>query len=347
MGRERRALDAAGRVRPGLGTTLKPILTNMDFRQSPLWRAQAQSVYCAPADNPSKGSAVREAWTLFRQVKTYDVVMTMGIRTAMIYGALCAVTGRPPKQVMTEIFIDAPRPHNPFWHLKTALYRRLARRAWGLIAFSTAETRTLAARYQLDPERVRFVPFCSPIDVGTYPETDPPYVFSGGRTSRDYALLLEMATCLPEIPFVVVCGKTDLSTAATLPNLTIHREIPKSEYLKWLQGAALVVLPLQPTERSTGQVVLLEAMACGKAVITSRTPGTEDYLVPGVSGEWVPPGDTNRMVSLCQQLWEDNARRRQLGTAARAAIEARHLPDHHAQGLLDAITAFTPTRPAD
>ena len=57
----------------------------------------------------------------------------------------------------------------------------------------------------------------------------------------------------------------------------------------------MVLVPLEAHVYSSGQVVILEAMALGKPVITSRVLGTEDYVVDGVDGLLVPPADAEAL----------------------------------------------------
>jgi len=80
--------------------------------------------------------------------------------------------------------------------------------------------------------------------------------------------------------------------------------------------------------------VLIEAAACGRAVITTDMPGCRDAIESGVTGILVPPHDVTALAAAIESLLQDPARRRALGSAGRALAErafaigsvvARHL----------------------
>ncbi len=98
-----------------------------------------------------------------------------------------------------------------------------------------------------------------------------------------------------------------------------------------LAQARLVVLP---SYREGMPKVLLEAAACGRAVVTTDVPGCRDAIEPGVTGVLVPPRDADALARAIRALLEDEARCRAMGLAARALAErefdvrrvvARHL----------------------
>ena len=69
-------------------------------------------------------------------------------------------------------------------------------------------------------------------------------------------------------------------------------------------------------------IALLEAMACARPVVASRTGGIPEVVEDGVSGILVTPGDALGLARVLATLERDPERRRRLGKAARARAEA-------------------------
>jgi len=67
--------------------------------------------------------------------------------------------------------------------------------------------------------------------------------------------------------------------------------------------------------------VLIEAAACGRAVITTDHPGCRDAIEPGQTGLLVPVRDSTALADAVQSLIEDPGRRMQMGLAGRALAE--------------------------
>ncbi len=317
------------------------IITNMTFWQSALWREQTDSIR-SPNQRYREstfGTALSDAWRLYLRRRAYDVVLTMGMRESMCYGLLCLLTGVRSKQIMTEVFIDHAQPERWMWRIKTALYAHIARRAIGIITNSSAEIASTAHRFNLPENRLRFVPLNATIPPEEAQEAAPPYILSAGRTLRDYDTLLQAAPEL-QVPVVIVCGKQDMSGARIPDNVKVLRELDRSQYLDRLRECAVVALPLQPTERSTGQVVLLEAMAMGKPVITTRAPGTMDYIHDGEDGLLVEHANPRALAQRCKELMASPEERRRIGSTARERVRQRHGNDAHARAKLEAIRAL-------
>jgi len=79
------------------------------------------------------------------------------------------------------------------------------------------------------------------------------------------------------------------------------------------------------TSRAEGTpVVLLEAMACAKAVVATRVGGIPEVVEDGVTGLLAEPGDREGIVSLVRTLLRDPVRRASIGGAARERILAAY-----------------------
>lgn len=319
------------------------ILTNMAYWQSSVWTAATTSIYPIADRDPDFLPWWREAWELYKRRRNYDVVLTMGVRESLAYGLLCAFTCVPSKQIFTEVFIDYPNPGSLVWRIKTALLRLVARRAIGVLTNSSMEVETNAERFGIPRERLIFVPMHGTIPDITPATLDEGYVLAAGRTLRDYASILHAAKKIPR-RILIICGATDLLETTIPDNVEVLREIPREIYLQKLRRCTLVALPLLPTLRSTGQVVMLEAMACGKPVVTTRSPGTVDIIRDGENGRLVPERDPLTLASVVNHLLEHEDEAFALAARAREDLANLYTHDTHARAKLDAISSLWNSR---
>lgn len=313
----------------------------MAFWQSPEWMARVDSIYKL---DPAKGDPDflpwwKEVWILFRRRKRYDIILTMGIRESFTFAALCSLFSSPCCHIMTEVFIDNPSKPGLFWRLKTAWYRRLAPFAAGIITNSSAEIATNAARFGLPVDRFYYVPLNTTIADPSFEPRPDGYLFCAGRTLRDYPTLLEVMRAT-DFPWHVVVGANDMNGMDIPPQVTVHREINRERYLELLRGARIVVLPLLPTERATGQVVLLEAMSYGKPVITTRAPGTTDIVRDGENGFLTESGNHVMIKNILRVLLQDAGECQRIGQNALQDIISQFTTQKHAERRLKAIDAI-------
>lgn len=314
------------------------ILTNLAFRQSRVWSAAVTSI-CEEGETPDDLGAFRQALRLLRQRARFDVVVTMAPRPSLAYGLLCGILRLPSKQILTEVFLDSPRPRSVSWRIKTALFGWVARRALGVLTNSSAEVGFMARRFGVPEEKLRFVPLYTTIaEPGLSPRNDG-YVFSIGRTLRDLDTLLAAAP-LFRAPLVLVAAHDDAVPHPVPPGTQILRDIPLEQGHEAMRRAAVVVIPLRPAERSTGQVVLFEALAMGKPVVASRVTGTVDYIRSGENGLLVAPGDAQALADAVNQILGDPRLAARLGQAAVADCLGFLGADAFVDRLLDAIRAL-------
>lgn len=315
------------------------ILSNLAFFQSRVWREETESI-CRDDESPDTLPPWRQVARLLRGRGKADLVVTMGSRVSFLYGLACACFGIDSKQAMMEVFPDFPARPSLFSRLKQAAFRLVAKRARGIVAAAGIEADELARRFAVLREKVPFVPLYTTVSPEESRETsDGGFVFSGGRSWRDWATLCAAAEGAG-IPFVLAVGG-DAELPRQVPgNVRIVREMPLAEYRACLRAARIVAVPLVPVARSTGQVALLEAMAFGKPVVASAVAGVADYVEDGRNALAVPPGDPAAMREAIRRLAEDGNLRARLGSAARRDAETRYALEPYARRLLDALEAL-------
>ena len=82
-------------------------------------------------------------------------------------------------------------------------------------------------------------------------------------------------------------------------------------------------------------VVLMEAMAAGLPVVSTRIAGIGELVEDGVSGWLVPPGDLDSLVGRLDQLLSDPDLRNRMGQAGRARVRADYAIGTEAAWLAD------------
>ena len=85
-----------------------------------------------------------------------------------------------------------------------------------------------------------------------------------------------------------------------------------------LAASQLVVLP---SYREGLPKVLIEAAACGRAVLTTEVPGCRDAIDPGITGVLVPVRNVVALANAMEALINDSVRCQVMGDAGRALAE--------------------------
>ncbi|MBL8544555.1 MAG: glycosyltransferase family 4 protein [Hyphomonadaceae bacterium] len=81
---------------------------------------------------------------------------------------------------------------------------------------------------------------------------------------------------------------------------------------------------------------LLEAGACGRAMVTTNVPGCADFVRDGVDGLIVPPDDVGALAGALRRLVQDAGLRQRMGEAARIRVEAAYTTEHATNSAAEA-----------
>lgn len=80
---------------------------------------------------------------------------------------------------------------------------------------------------------------------------------------------------------------------------------------------------------------LIEAAACGRAILTTSVPGCREIVVEGTSGHLVPPNDPDALMEAIVALARDPVRVIGMGQASRHHFETRFTEAHVTASLLE------------
>jgi glycosyltransferase involved in cell wall biosynthesis len=121
--------------------------------------------------------------------------------------------------------------------------------------------------------------------------------------------------------------------AAILNHPQIHWTGFQEDTSPWYRAMDVFVLP---TFREGFPNVVLEAQATGVPVVTTTATGARDSVLPGVTGELVPPGDAEALALAVMGLLGDAGLRRQMGVRAREWVREHF----SAEQVLGRVTEF-------
>lgn len=205
---------------------------------------------------------------------------------------------------------------------RRAAYRHAYRNVDLIYCFSENQVPVLADVLGGDPARVRCLPFG--VDDETFvPERGPEkdYVLVVGRDrGRDWPTTLAALRELRH-PAKVCCRSADIAGLDVPPNVEVVGYVELNEYRRLLADALAVLVVTRPLIYPSGQSVLLEAMAMGKAVVVTDTPALRAYFRDGETALAAPVADVGAVRDRLVELLGDDRMRRRLGKAGRASVE--------------------------
>jgi glycosyltransferase involved in cell wall biosynthesis len=129
--------------------------------------------------------------------------------------------------------------------------------------------------------------------------------------------------------------KTLADALAVTPRVRFWGEYPDEDLPRRMADADFLVLPSVTTEEMFG-MVLLEAMAAGRPVITTAVPsGVREVNQAGVTGLEVPIRDVQALAAAMKSLADDPELRDRLGRAGKQRVRDRFTVDAMAQAHLE------------
>ena len=206
------------------------------------------------------------------------------------------------------------------------------------VACSAAAAEAVAA-CGIDAARTSLVHHGVPLEAFTFRRSQPaagaPLVAVGRlETKKGFDLLIAALARLRtlEPPELHLAG--DGSQRAALealaarlgvqPRVRFHGRLAPDAVRRLMASASLLVLPsrrMPDGDRDGIANVLIEAMALGVPVVTTRAGAAEEIVGDRLTGRLVPPDDVPALAAALEELLGDAEQRGRLAQAARATVE--------------------------
>ena len=279
--------------------------------------------------------------TLIPMIKP-DLIHLVTIKPVLI-GGIAARILRVPSVLyaisgMGYVFIGTSLIHRFLRKLISALYRFALHHRNSIVLFqNTTDQRDISSIADLNKSSCKIIKG-SGVNTSLYKVTDlpagKPIIMFPSRLLRDKGVY-EFVNAARELmlsendpPRFVIVGDIDPENQSSLTDKEVKNWVNEGVIEHWgfqtdmfevLSQASLVVLP---SYREGLPKVLIEAAACGRAVLTTDVPGCRDAIIPNVTGKLVPVRDTPALKDEIRNLINDRRLLRKMGVAGRKlAIE--------------------------
>lgn len=278
-------------------------------------------------------------WRLFRRIRP-DLVHAVTIKP-VLYGGIAARLAGVPAYVaaisgLGFIFTRRDGGFNALRFAATALYRVALGHRNSRVVFQNANDRQeLRDAGVVQPGQTVIIRG-SGVDLDVYsttpePEGAPIAIMVArlltDKGVREFVEAARMTAGHPSGLRWVLVGGPDPGNPASISEAEFRQwqeeDIvicmgEREDIAELYQNAHIAVLP---SYREGLPRSLVEAAACGRAVVTTDVPGCRDAIEPGVTGLLVPVRDARALADAVVELASDPERRKRMGAAGRELAE--------------------------
>lgn len=159
------------------------------------------------------------------------------------------------------------------------------------ICFSKEECEYYPTLFGISKDSFIYLPVgIEPLD--SVETKDEGYIFATGRSNRDYDFLVKV---LRGTDYKCQIACDTLNSRVIGGGIKILSDCHGDEMIQRMAQSHCVVIPLKDTHVSSGQLVILQAMALGKPVICTDVDGIRDYT----------SNDTSIMIPNDEDRWKE------------------------------------------
>lgn len=187
-----------------------------------------------------------------------------------------------------------------FWYHQYMKYIVTSKYIDRFICFAKEECDYYSEMFGIDKSKFVFIPL-GKAETNNIPVSDEGYIFATGRSNRDYDFLVNT---LKETKCTLVIACDTYHPTITLQNVKVLNDCHGSQMLNLMAKCHCVVCPLKDLKTSSGQLVVLQAMALGKPVICTKADGIKDYVDDGITG-FLIDNDKEGWMAALRKLYDD------------------------------------------
>lgn len=164
----------------------------------------------------------------------------------------------------------------------------------------------------------------------------------GKDSGRDYATLLEAAGKV-DFPITIVASRKNIPHDVQIPsNVTILYDLPLEDLRDmYARARFIVVVSFSDTTMlgsdCSGQTVILETLAMGRAVIATERAWLTEYFEDGRDFLSVPVGDSDALVQAMRMVWDNDSLRRDLATRGQYTVREKYSSRRFSENLYQLV----------
>lgn len=290
---------------------------------------------------------------IMEELNKYDYIIT----TTDSIGLTMAYYKKKKRLTPSIIFIEmglsdqlySMRERNHFaFTLRKPFIKKLLKECKKIISLGKGSFYFFEKEFEPINKHFEFIPFGVDVNFwGEGPDTTNNrrgVLFIGNDLNRDFSLVVQIARTLKEIKFKFVTSRlhedempknVELIKGDWRNSLLTDKEVRNLYY-----ESSFVIVPLKDSLQPSGQSVALQAMACGKAVILTRTRGLwePEYMLHGENCWLVEPNNPEQLSEAIRHLGNNPKEVKRLGNNAKRLVELRYKSKDFALGMEACIT---------
>jgi len=258
----------------------------------------------------------------------YDLVISHSFNSGFVFAFLRRILGlrHPPHIVVDVGCLNGGREHRG----QIALISFALKSVAGLVYHSRVNKDFYDKHFPWI--ETTFVFFGVDTDSFSPPKIMPDgdYAISVGVGKRDYHTLMR---AWESIAFPLKIVGPDNMEIVRMKDVQVLPRVPIDQLIQMIIDAKLVVLPLEETRYSVGQMTLIQSMALQKPIVVSGISGIKDYLTDGVTCVVCRPGDPEDLREKVKLLLENRALAEVISKNARTDAISRFTEKEMAQNI--------------
>jgi glycosyltransferase involved in cell wall biosynthesis len=226
--------------------------------------------------------------------------------------------------------------------IKKSIILKSLKLADGIICLSSQQ-KNILIKNGLQSNKIEVVKFGIDKYFFKASSQDDGYILSVGKDNgRDYETLFK-AFSDSKYRVVVVCLERNLVGLTVPDNFDIRYNLSYSEVLELYTKAKMVVVPAKNElnffdgSDCSGQMSILDAMACAKPVLATYRAWMDDYFINNHNIFILPPEDPVALIKRVDEIFYDDALLKKVSINGRKLIDAELNSEFMANKILNII----------
>lgn len=188
------------------------------------------------------------------------------------------------------------------------------------VVYSEFERKLYSDYFGIPLEKIKMLHWAmnTPLVEENFIPIEGEYYCSIGGEGRDYKTLLLAFEKLKNLKLVIVTRPHTIEELTIPENVKVLYNIPSSKFWAVVKNSKAVLVPLKDENTACGHITLVGSMKLGKAIITSFSKGTDDYMLHNDNALVISAREVDQMIEAVRLFEKDEEQLITLGNNALA-----------------------------